>query len=394
MAVFSTSQNVQVGTWPEDGSPPSGVTTKIVRQTVVQKTNTVKRAKPLDLTIEYGTPLVHSGSDTVDAVISRRVVWVATPVRKYGTEITTCSMHRPLGGFSDPLEYETSMETIVRNKLLNKLRNQSINLANMLGEAKKTASLFVDLVTQVYKVTMAVKKRDPRILLYGYYNPYGKLRKGQTGYAWAADLPRDISKQWLKYVYGVKPLMKDMHDAMKELKEATDRSQLSVKVHASTSTQGALHRLTANSMWDSSIKTESTQTSHKHVSGVAFARLRNDILNTSLGAYGFTNPLGVAWELMPFSFVIDWWINVGEVIQSLDNALYIDTSSLACQLTTRYRQATSVDVLGQSGIYSRWTYFRGNPSGLPVIASFRFKTEPSLLHVANGTALLFSLLRR
>jgi hypothetical protein len=31
---------------------------------------------------------------------------------------------------------------------------------------------------------------------------------------------------------------------------------------------------------------------------------------------GFVNPAAIAWELVPFSFVVDWFVNVGEFLNN------------------------------------------------------------------------------
>lgn len=36
---------------------------------------------------------------------------------------------------------------------------------------------------------------------------------------------------------------------------------------------------------------------------------------------GFVNPAVVAWELVPFSFVVDWFVNVGDVLSSYTDFL-------------------------------------------------------------------------
>lgn len=43
---------------------------------------------------------------------------------------------------------------------------------------------------------------------------------------------------------------------------------------------------------------------------------------------GLTNPAAVAWEVVPFSFLIDWFVNVGEVIGGY-------TSELGLEITDR-----------------------------------------------------------
>jgi hypothetical protein len=38
---------------------------------------------------------------------------------------------------------------------------------------------------------------------------------------------------------------------------------------------------------------------------------------STLDELGFTDPFTLAWELLPLSFVVDWIVNVGQVLQSL-----------------------------------------------------------------------------
>lgn len=39
---------------------------------------------------------------------------------------------------------------------------------------------------------------------------------------------------------------------------------------------------------------------------------------SALGSLGLTNPLDVAWEVLPFSFVVDWFIPIGNWLNVLD----------------------------------------------------------------------------
>jgi hypothetical protein len=41
---------------------------------------------------------------------------------------------------------------------------------------------------------------------------------------------------------------------------------------------------------------------------------------------GLTNLPSVLWELVPWSFVVDWWVNVGGFIASLDDLLGVTVS--------------------------------------------------------------------
>jgi hypothetical protein len=47
----------------------------------------------------------------------------------------------------------------------------------------------------------------------------------------------------------------------------------------------------------------------------------NDVqgtLRAAAGALGLNNPLQVVWQAMPFSFVVDWFLNIGGALSQLD----------------------------------------------------------------------------
>lgn len=54
------------------------------------------------------------------------------------------------------------------------------------------------------------------------------------------------------------------------------------------------------------------------------ARFRESATLKSSAALGITNPLATAWELIPYSFVLDWVIGVGEYLNNLDALVGIE----------------------------------------------------------------------
>jgi hypothetical protein len=43
----------------------------------------------------------------------------------------------------------------------------------------------------------------------------------------------------------------------------------------------------------------------------------SDPLQAFLAQTGFTNPVNLAWELLPFSFVVDWFLPIGPYLEAL-----------------------------------------------------------------------------
>jgi hypothetical protein len=375
-----------LATWTRywsDGTSSSGPVNPF-SAAYVNRNVSVKRKKPVDL-IGNRTAWHVDSWFKKDAMVTRAGRESGRPFRTF-TESIPVSMHTSLGmGSTTRLDNFPNMEMLVRNKLLGSARNSGVNLANMLGEYRQAAKMFGSLVQDLYRITMAVKHLDPRILTYGYYYLSGKKKPGMTNRTL-----RNLSSRWLEYVYGVSPLMQDMDGVMKELKTRTERPIFQRLTESRKDKVEAYYPNEISQITTTKVVSIS-ETFVNRVSAVAYIKFRNDILNSALGAYGFTNPASVAWELTPFSFIIDWWVNVGEVLGSLDNCLYIDGGSTV-QFTRRSSYDRVADVLGTQGSYSHSLYDRKAPEALGTVASLHYKPSTSLNHIANGLALVTPLL--
>lgn len=259
------------------------------------------------------------------------------------------------------------------NTLRGKFRDESVNLAMMLAEYRQTATLFRELIPDFIRVARTVLTRNPRYLL---------DRPRRT---WS----KQTSSDWLKFQYGVTPLMNDVHDSMKALKTGIDRNDMYLqkrvlrKSNKSWTLKGA-------SVFNSLEPRITEVDGLRRTTVYGRARNKNSLLLTSLGAYGFTNPVSLAWEVIPFSFVVDWWFNVGDVLQSLDNALYFD--DFRTYVVTKRAYLWQTSVAGRMATGFERSYNRTSPVATTRVNSFTYKPSVSRNHVLNGIALLTQLL--
>lgn len=273
---------------------------------------------------------------------------------------------------SDPVYTQiATQKAVCLNKAIAKARANSVNLGQMLAEYRQTASLFRSGSQLLVKATVAAVTRNPKLLL--------------DRHSWS----RKTSNAHLAYIYGVAPLVSDLHEAGSAIRTAGLRELF-------TSGSASTFLKTVRSANPSSIDLLTRQTNKLQISVTELrqltvktsfmVRLDSTLLLSSMGQYGLTNPLALAWELIPFSFVIDWWVNVGEVLSSLDNILYFGDARY--QQACKFRFHQHCDFSGTPSDYMFEEYNRGPVSVMPAFASLQYKPSTSLRHVLAGLSLI------
>lgn len=327
------------------------------------KTDSTSRPKPRGVEmLRQGTSVVSIRSERIDHPI------VVTLGEGDGTQIVHSSVCQFSGGAGLGGSYEWSgsnMEEIVRNKLRAKTRDSSVNLAQAMAEFRQTASLFSAGAKYVAGAARVLMTRNPKLL-------YSSIR----------DVNRGLSNLILEVQYGVRPLCDDIISSIDVLKDKSSRPMYSRAFASHTE-----RVLTDYPGFDDGGEPIITsEVAEKRVTGWSFSELRNEFLHTTLGQFGFTNPLSLGYELIPFSFVVDWWFSIGESLASLDNSLYFGDSICQMSSVETFRRETTVR--GSTGHYKHRQSSRGNVGGLGTFSPPVYKPSSSLQHILNGTALL------
>lgn len=126
---------------------------------------------------------------------------------------------------------------------------------------------------------------------------------------------KSFGNNWLEFHFGWSPLIGDIWTGMNIVTSGLPP----FNVKARHSSDEVVNEVLFNSQ------------THKYFRGTKYhegweLRAQVEVDNPNLwlaGRLGLVNPASLAWELVPFSFVADWFVNVGDVIRS-----YTDTIGL------------------------------------------------------------------
>lgn len=201
----------------------------------------------------------------------------------------------------------------VDNRLLVAMKNGNFNVGVFLAELPKAVDLILTSSYTLMRAMKAIKNRDSKTLI----ALFGNRVKGQTNLS-----PQSL---YLQYRYGWKPLVNDIHDLVEALALAWDNFPPLISAVASrTEDQGVPPRL--GETWKGAKHTGRTTLG---VETKVWFSVENPVLY-GLSSLGLLNPATIAWELVPYSFVFDWYVPVGNFLDAL-------TAPLGLTFHTGYR---------------------------------------------------------
>jgi len=122
---------------------------------------------------------------------------------------------------------------------------------------------------------------------------------------------KSFANNYLELHFGWSPLIKDIHDAVEVLSKPIVRVRVRTKRGAWFHTYVSLASDNGNDRTYGGDK----YTTYQAITLKADLEVSNP--NLALASQcGVVNPLSIAWELVPFSFVVDWFVNVGDFLNT------------------------------------------------------------------------------
>lgn len=186
-----------------------------------------------------------------------------------------------------------------------KTRPNEVDLGSFLAERRDAFQMITARATQLARAFTFLRRGR-----FGDFTRVLGVRRRPHHQRLRWSRPRDASSLWLEYWFGWSPLVGDIYSAASVLTSPGPRLK-AVGVGRDTYTR--VHR-------------DSWGTSHgfEDVTSKVLCRIQAEVWIDNpnlylLSSMGLTNPAHVLWEVVPFSFVVDWFGTIGRVLDSLDD---------------------------------------------------------------------------
>lgn len=182
----------------------------------------------------------------------------------------------------------------VYNKALSKLYDNirgNVDLSVDLAEINKTTSMIRNASTELVRLATS-------------------WRRGLTSGG------KQLANVYLQYHYGVQPLMQTIHElSSRQLTCAT--KPVTFQSRASSSQQ---YQRSAIGWYAQNIRsTVNASLSNRCLISLTFQQSSSGI--STLSQFTSLNPLSIAWELTPYSFVVDWVVDIGGYLRMAETAM-------------------------------------------------------------------------
>jgi len=195
----------------------------------------------------------------------------------------------------------SGMDNAVKVKALVKVADAKVNVAVALAEAAKTSDLILDTARRIHESYQAFRRGDLKSI--------------------AKHLnitPKRLHKSWLEYKYGWLPLLMDVKGAAELFAQQHVVRPTTFTVSAKEVVTKTYSKVEAAAAYGggATFPLSTFMSCSREVKVKLWCELTSPHLS-ELQQIGLTNPALVAWELVPFSFVFDWFISVGDWLTGL-----------------------------------------------------------------------------
>lgn len=247
------------------------------------------------------------------------------------------SLYSYFTGISPDQAFDSALSSLVADEFrkpdwfalmsrFDEMCEQFVPSSFLMGEDLLQGSVFVDAIKLVINPTNAIRF----LLNWARRLPEKKVREMNLG-QFSRIVAKESSNQYLVYQFGIKPAISSVRDALAAHRKVDRRMQYLaqsrgdwIPVRARTEMRSGIVNAPLNQV----DLGEPLRFQWQHRNRIntaclgAWGRVREDLnLGEAWKAYlqyfGINKVAGLAWELIPFSFVVDWFTNAQERINMI-----------------------------------------------------------------------------
>jgi hypothetical protein len=234
----------------------------------------------------------------------------------YGATAFTFVTPPPLPGHNSSVRSKA-----IKNVIAKAEEDIAANLAQDFAQFGQINRLIAGNATKIAKSIQAVKRGDVASAI-NALGVGGRTTSGGINSPARKGRPRGklpsasdtVADSWLQIQYGWKPLLQDIDGAMRLLANSILKKPRITTVRSGSQKQIKTSSEIVFFPGKEGIIIEESNYFSTRV-GVRYT-YRSELVNY-LQQTGFTNPINLAWEILPYSFVVDWFVPIGPYLETL-----------------------------------------------------------------------------
>ncbi|UUW21288.1 MAG: maturation protein [Guiyang fiers-like virus 2] len=279
----------------------------------------------------------------------------------------------------------SNIKTRLDTELLNKVASRKASYGESLAESVKTFDHLAKTTSSLARAYMAARK-----------GRFGEVARHLGVQKRSLKNGTSVADRWLEYSYGWVPLMNDIYSSYQLLQKGFRKN-----THILSSQRTLRDSHTARGNEEEAFRTNTYGGSEVAYKAKLYYSVKRSYLS-QMDEAGLLNPLEVAWALVPFSFVVDWFMPIGNALAAYTARAGVDfidgyygtRVSAAYTTAPRYRLeggevfvSTSMSTRSEGLAYTR-TFMSGFP-----LPGLYIKSPFSTNHTLSALALVRSLTR-
>jgi len=205
---------------------------------------------------------------------------------------------------------------VALNRLHRRVNKMHVNVGQMFAERKQTVGLIVNNVNRIVSAARAVRHADWR----GFEKALSlEVLRGHGGHAIRLDRAfqkvkqtspeKRLASHWLEFTFGWGPLVDDIYGSAELLASHAVGDLYHEKASGREEYNRSYHWVTPERAFYLDVKTRIRYVVKYQLDSYGRA---------ALSQTGLDNPALLAWELLPYSFVVDWVYNVSGYLKRLN----------------------------------------------------------------------------